>query len=73
MNKSKMVIRSAKEMLSAIPCPQYITFEESMKAIGIAGDSSGNVWPKLSGNEIHVFANVAIHLFKTKEQQHEQL
>lgn len=66
MAKQNLVIRSAKEMLSAMDCPQYITFDESMKALRMAGDSTGNVWPKLSGNEIHVFANAAIHLYKTK-------
>jgi len=67
MTKTKIVIRSAKEMLAAINCPQYITFEESMKALRITGDSTGNVWPKLSGNEIHVFANVSIHLYQNKK------
>lgn len=71
MKKTQHVIRSAKEMLAAINCPQYITFEESMQALRMAGDSTANVWPELSGNEIHVFANAAIHLYKTKGEANE--
>jgi hypothetical protein len=66
MKTKQLIYRSAKEMLAAISSPQYITFEESMTALRLTGDSTGNVWPKLSGNEIHVFANAAIHLYKTK-------
>lgn len=69
MTKAQPVYRSAKEMLAAMSCPQYITFDESMKALRLTGDSTGNVWPQLSGNEIHVFANAAIHLYKNKEHQ----